>query len=194
VTAAGKTTLGDELAEALRESGKPVIRASLDDFHNPPEIRYRLGRLSPEGYYLDAFDYASIQRLLLEPLGPGGTRRYRTGAFGQPDGASQAFEEQVAPEDAIVIIDGVFLFRPELKDCWDYRVFIEIDTASAMERGISRDAAWMGSPEIARERYERRYVPGERLYLESVRPWEIADVIVTNDRPESPSVRFRYDV
>jgi uridine kinase len=117
VTASGKTTLADELADALSTQGRQVIRASVDDFHNPPEVRYRRGRMSPEGYYLDAFDYASLRALLLEPLGPGGDRRYLTGGFGQPDGSGAGFEEQVAARDAIVIVDGVFLFRPELDDC-----------------------------------------------------------------------------
>ena len=191
VTAAGKTTLGDELAGALKGQAREVIRATVDDFHNPPEVRYRRGRHSPEGYFLDGFDYGSIRELLLLPLGPDGSRRYRVGAFGQPEAASRAFEERVASNDAILIVDGVFLFRAELDDCWDYRVFVEVDTAAAMERGIKRDAGWMGSLEAARERYERRYGPGERLYLESVRPWGLADVVVENDVPELPSLRFR---
>ena len=37
----GKTVLADELAELLRKEGKEVLRAGLDGFHNPPEIRHR---------------------------------------------------------------------------------------------------------------------------------------------------------
>jgi uridine kinase len=150
----------------------------VDDFHNPPDLRYRRGRLSPEGYYRDAFDCSSLLKTLLLPLGPGGSMRYRAGSFGQPDGAPAEYEERTATDDAILIVDGVFLFRPELNDCWDFRVFIDADIATTMERGIARDAGRMGSAEEARRRYEQRYVPGERLYLESVRPWELADVVV----------------
>jgi len=39
--AAGKTTLADELAVALRERGRDVIRASIDGFHRPRRERYR---------------------------------------------------------------------------------------------------------------------------------------------------------
>jgi uridine kinase len=191
VSASGKTTLADELAVVLEAQRRTVIRATVDDFHNPPEVRYRRGRLSSAGYYLDAFDYLSLRSRLLDPLGPSGTRRYRVGSYGQPDGSDVEFNEQVAQDDTILIVDGVFLFRPELNDCWDYRVFIEVDQGVVLEHGLRRDAAWMGSPDEARERYENRYVPGERLYLESVRPWALADVIVGNDVPESPEVRFR---
>lgn len=194
VTASGKTTLADELARALLGQARQVIRASVDDFHNPPQMRYRRGRMSAEGYYLDTFDYASLRALLLEPLGPGGSRQYRFGAFGQPDGSDVEFEEHTADEDAFLVVDGVFLFRPEINDCWDYRVYVDVDQHTAMERGIARDASWMGGAEVARERYEERYAPGERLYLEGVRPWGMADVIVTNDEFDDVSLLVRRSV
>ena len=112
VTASGKTTLADELAaELTTSSGRQIIRGSVDDFHNPPEVRYRRGRMSPEGYYLDAFDHASLRNLLLDPLGPHRSLHYCVGAFGQPDGTAADFEERRAPDDAILIVDGVFLYR-----------------------------------------------------------------------------------
>jgi len=32
------------------------------------------GRDSPVGFYLDSFDYAGLKKVLLDPLGPGGSR------------------------------------------------------------------------------------------------------------------------
>ena len=55
----------DELAAVLRDRGHTVIRASVDGFHNPREIRYQRGRQSPAGYYLDSFDYDRLRRVLL---------------------------------------------------------------------------------------------------------------------------------
>src|SRR5687768_8892138 len=55
VDGVGKTTLANELVDPLRRRGRPVIRASIDGFHNPRSVRYRLGRSSPEGYYKDSF-------------------------------------------------------------------------------------------------------------------------------------------
>ena len=72
---AGKTSLGDELAAVLA-GGRPVIRAGIDDFHNPRSDRLRRGPDSPEGYFLYSFNYEALRTLLLEPLGPDGSRRY----------------------------------------------------------------------------------------------------------------------
>ena len=51
VDAAGKTILADKLAPMIEKRGRPVIRASVDSFHNPRRIRYRRGPNSPEGQF-----------------------------------------------------------------------------------------------------------------------------------------------
>lgn len=76
VSAAGKTTLADELTLRIETAGRPVIRASIDDFHNPRSVRYARGPLSPEGYYFDTNHHDAFRQNLLLPLGPGGTLRY----------------------------------------------------------------------------------------------------------------------
>ena len=54
VDAAGKTIFAAKLSEELRKRNHTVIEASMDGFHNPRAIRYRMGRDSPEGYYKDS--------------------------------------------------------------------------------------------------------------------------------------------
>lgn len=75
--AAGKTTLADELAVVLRAQDRDVIRAGIDDFLSPRAQRYRRGQYSAEGCYFDAHDHAALCRVLLDPLGPGGDRRFQ---------------------------------------------------------------------------------------------------------------------
>src|SRR3990167_1828936 len=69
VDCAGKTTLANAMKPALEARGSNVVRASIDGFHLPRSKRYERGELSAEGYYHDSFDYASLRRYLLEPLG-----------------------------------------------------------------------------------------------------------------------------
>ena len=60
VDAAGKTMFAEELADAVLRLGRPVIRASIDGFHNPRAIRRRRGSPSPEGYFEDSFNYPAL--------------------------------------------------------------------------------------------------------------------------------------
>ena len=58
---AGKTWLADELAAAV---GPAATRVRVDDFLNPQEVRYARGRDSPEGFFLDSFDYDAFRAAL----------------------------------------------------------------------------------------------------------------------------------
>src|SRR2546429_7212648 len=80
VDGAGKTVFADELAQQLRLANRDVVRVSADDFHHVPAVRYRRGRASLAGFFLDSYDYASLREKVLDPLGPGGSRRYQAAA------------------------------------------------------------------------------------------------------------------
>jgi uridine kinase len=115
----GKTVFADELAATLRARDRPVLRVSMDDFHNVRAVRYRLGRDSPEGFWRHAFDYARFHADVLRPLGPGGTRRYRVAAHDLATDAVLDPEPRVAPAGAVLVVDGLFLLRAELAGAWD---------------------------------------------------------------------------
>jgi uridine kinase len=191
VDAAGKTTLADELAPLIESRGRPVIRASIDVFHRPRAERYQRGVDSPEGYYEDSFDFPGLREALLRPLGPGGDRRYRARVFDFRADAPISEPSRLAPPDAILLFDGVFLLRPELDDMWDVRVFVEAAFTVTLERALRRDLALFGDAETMRLRYERRYIPGQRLYLERVRPRERAQIVVDNNDARRPIVFMR---
>ena len=177
-SAAGKTTLADRLAAALRSrTGRVVIRAELDSFMamvaGPDAYPYD----SPESFYSAARDDRAIRDVLLVPLGPGGDRRYRT-APAQP--------YAWAPPDAILLADGVFLQRPELDDLWDLRIYVDGGEAESRRRAVERDRRWRGSAAEAEERYLANYLPAERRYVAAVRPRERADVVIDTTEAARP--------
>jgi uridine kinase len=85
-----------------------------------------------------------------------------------------------------VIVDGVFLHHPDLRDLWDLTIFLSVDREVARERGIARDESWMAG---VRERYRTRYVPGETRYLEEVDPEALADLVIDTTELERPRLR-----
>ena len=144
-----------------------------------------LGRDSPLGFYRDSFDYRALCAVLLEPLGPGGNRRYRAAHFDSYRDEPVAAPEETAPADAVLILDGVFLGRPELAGRWDYRIYLAIDEAESLRRGTARDAWFLGGEEEARRRYERRHLPGQRLYVQEAAPdafWQFVKVAKASAR------------
>lgn len=179
-SAAGKTSLADELTGPIEVSGRRALRASLDDFKTPVANRGRYPVGSAEEYYYEMYDHPAIGANLLEPLGPGGSRQFRTATFDQRRQLAVPVTWVEAPGDGIVLVDGVFLYRPELNDLWDFRIFVDIDLDLVLERGSQRDQAWMDSLAAAEHRYRTRYIPGEKLYVGAVHPHHHVDAIIDN--------------
>lgn len=190
-TASGKTTLADELAALLTERGRSVIRTSIDGFHRPRLQRYARGRHSAEGYYHDARDLPAIVALLLAPLGPGDDRRYRTASFDLDADQPITQEPKTAAEDAVLIVDGTFLQRPELRDHWDVVIFVRTSAETAQARGLGRDAGKLGGEMAARDLYAKRYRPAYVLYEQIAEPAANADAIIDNDDLAQPKLRVR---
>ena len=184
VDGAGKTWFADELDEVLRSMGRSVIRASVDGFHNPRVIRYRRGRSSPEGFFYDSYDYAQLKALLLDPLGPGGNRHYRVAVFDHLTDRPVDAPTRVAAPGDILLLDGIFLHRPELRACWDYSIFLEVAFAVSVPRGAQRD----GSSPDPGAASNRRYVEGQKFYLGTCEPRRFATIVVNNDDLDSPRV------
>jgi uridine kinase len=197
VDAAGKTTLADQLALGLQQGGRQVLRASIDCFHHPRAYRYRQGAESPEGYYEDSFDLAAVRRLLLDPLGAapavGGKTSYivYTHLFDfRNDSPNPSDAVHLAP-NAILLFDGVFLQRPELRDCWECVIFVQVSFETVLKRAVQRDSGVMGGAQATCKRYLRRYIPAQQRYLSECQPELHADIIIQNDDPHNPGVIFK---
>ncbi len=194
-TAAGKTSIANELVAPLEQLGRTVIRVEIDEFHRPLAVRRRRKDLPPwQQYYLDSYDLVAIRRDLLLPLGPGGDRRYRRAIFDSLQDTAIDDPLLLAPPDAVVLNDGVFLFRPELDDLWDLRIVIDVDAEDSLRRGPDRDLAWMSSIEEAEAKYHSTYIPGEDHYDALVEPKLRAEIVVDNRNPMDPRLHFRTDL
>jgi len=188
VDGSGKTTLADELVEPIRRAGREVIRASVDGFHQPRAVRYTRGPDSPEGYFLDSFDYGALKRELLDPLGPKGDGGFRTAVFDYRADRPVQSPRRVAPRDAVLLFDGVFLSRTELQASWDLTIWLDVPFEITVERAIARDSRGGGDAAVTRGKYEDRYVPGQRLYLEQCRPRDRAGIVVDNSVFHRPHI------
>jgi uridine kinase len=191
VDGSGKTTLADELVEPIRRAGCEVIRASIDGFHNPRAIRYARGSDSPEGYFLDSFDYTALRQVLLEPLGPNGNRKFRAAVFDYRVDRPAETPQRVAADDAVLLFDGVFLQRPELDGLWDLTIWVDAPFEITVERAIARDVRTGGDSVVIRTKYQQRYVPGQRLYMTQCQPKERAGIVFGNADLARPTLRFR---
>jgi uridine kinase len=176
VDGVGKTVFADMLGRAIEAQGRPVIRASVDGFHNPCKERYRRGRASPEGFYLDSYDYAGLKTVLLDPLGPGGSRTYCSAIFDHFTDSPLPVRTSVADHSSVLVFDGIFLHRAELRDIWDLSIFLDAPFEVTIPRGARRGPGW-GSPDVHAPS-NQRYLEGQRLYLRESEPQKLANFVI----------------
>jgi uridine kinase len=190
VDGAGKTTLADALAPLMAAQGRPVIRASVDDFHHPRALRYARGRYSPDGHYLDSYDYDSFRTLLPDPLSPGGSGRYVAKYFDLDNDRPFDLVAQQAEPASVLMIDGIFLHRPELRSYWDLSIFLKVDFEVSLPRGAQRGPAFDATDAVSPS--NQRYVGGQKRYLSACDPEQRADIVIGyNDLREPRILRWR---
>jgi len=186
IDAAGKTTIADEIASCLTDSGHPVLRTSIDGFHNPRRIRHQRGSYSPEGYYYDSFNYELLKRYLLEPLGPTGSRVCQLKGFDFKADTDVCVDELMATNTHILIFEGVFLFRHEIEHYWDLKILVDIDFETSIQRALERDLYLFGDQKEILKKYQERYIPGQKIYIQAEKPHEKADLVINNSDFANP--------
>ncbi|WP_350108150.1 hypothetical protein [Fulvivirga sp.] len=183
----GKTIFAQSFVKFLNAQGKTALHISIDGFHYNQSHRYRQGRDSAKGYYEDSYNEMSfVNNVLLSsqqdlPTIVKATHNLVT------DNYLDLSPEPIT-EDTILVTDGAYLFKPNLRKHWDYKIYLKTDFNTAMYRGVNRDAKLLGSLEKAREKYLKRYHEASRLYRKLNDPEGFADIIIDNTNFDSLSI------
>jgi len=187
VDASGKTMFADEISKC--PTSRPMIRLSVDHFHHPREKRMTQGEMSPIGYYEDSFNYEFIIREVFEKV--------RSGIFEiHPKSFDYRIDKRIVeetqklmiPSNAIILFDGVFLLRHELNEYWDIRIFLDVSFETVVERAMMRDLDYFKDEAILLEKYNNRYIPGQKLYLKKEHPMTKADIVINNNDFNKPII------
>lgn len=184
VDGSGKTRLADELAPLLAAKGAHVIRASIDGFHNPRAVRYAQGKTSPQGFYQDSFNLENFQNLLLKPLSSGGNMLYKTAAFDHVTDMAVKMDYIKATAPAILLVDGIFLFTPLLRNYFDLKIFLDVPFDTSYARMAKRD----NSPPNPNAQENKRYLEGQKLYFIACDPRNQADILINYANLEKPQI------
>lgn len=147
-------------------------------------MRYARGRTSPVGYFHDSYNYDLLKAALLDPLSPGGSGRYRAAAFDHRSDAAVTMAEEQAVPGAILVFDGIFLHRPEMRPYWDFSIFLDVRFDHSYRRMADRDG---GSPD-PRASANHRYLDGQRLYLRKCDPKRRASIVIDNNDLDAPFI------
>lgn len=184
VDGSGTTAFAADLVARLERRGHAAFHARIDDFHAPRELRYARGESSGPGRYEDSYDYSAFRRVLVEPFRMAGSTGFVSAFWDWRREQPVEPKWLTAPEDAILVVNGVFLQRPELRGLFHYAVWLDVPFAQAWQRLVEADPA--AHDDTARARSEA----GIKLYLKQVKAAELADAVFDNRDPAHPKRVF----
>jgi uridine kinase len=94
----------------------------------------------------------------------------------------------VASPGVALILDGLFLHRQELRDTWDFSIFLDAPFEVTIPRGAVRGPGWGGSPDPTASS-NQRYIEGQGIYLRQDEPQARANVVIDYSDLTAPVVK-----
>jgi uridine kinase len=163
-SAAGKSTLARAIANTLPS----VTIVQMDDFYRSLDEEER-SRLDAEGGYHQYYDWQRLEEQVLKPLAIGEDCWYQ-----KYDWSTNRLGEWAQLQaTGIVVVEGCYATRPELRHYYDVVLFVETPAARRLQRQVERadaTAAWLA-----------RWDAAEHFYMEHYYPDRDADLVIAGE-------------
>jgi uridine kinase len=178
IDGSGKGFLTAQLEKRLLELKRSIVALSADDWHNLPTTRFSSDNPAAR-FYEDALRLDQMFEQFVIPLRE--QRAIEILADCADAKATVYRKNQFCFRGIdIILLEGIFLFKPAYRDHFDMKVWIDCSFATALRRATARGQEGLSSAETKRA-FETIYFPAQRLHLERDKPREHADVIFDNE-------------
>lgn len=178
IDASGKGFIAAKLAERLENKGFNIAVINVDGWLNLPHIRFT-DQDHGRHFYENALRLDEMFESLVLPLKQ--KRSIRITEDLAEETAVEFRPHQYDFKDIdIILLEGIFLFKPEYIDYFDLKVWVECSFETAMDRAVSRSQEGMTADETIAA-YERIYFPAQRLHFQLDSPQTASDLTLQND-------------
>ena len=171
--AASPIALAGGLLEPLRARGRAAEIIDAETFWRDASLRYEWGHTDLEAFTHHWLDADALRREVLTPLGPGGSSRFLPALRDPGTNRSVRAAPVLVPPNAVVLVAGELLLGRGLP--FDYTVHLALDSGA---RRRLTPAEWQWT------------LSAHDSYARTVRPTELADVVVRYNDPRHPAIRI----
>ena len=155
-----------------------VVLISADDWLNLPYVSINPDNYA-EHFYEHAIRFDEMFERLIVPLRQ---NREINITADCADAKATTYREQCYDfrNIDIVLLEGIFLFKPAYRHQFDLGVWIDCSFKCALERAIERGQEGLAPAETIKA-FQTIYFPAQRIHLARDNPREGADIVFMND-------------
>jgi uridine kinase len=162
----------------LRAIGRNVAVISADDWLNLPDVCINRDNYAGH-FYEHAIRFEQIFERLIVPLKQNHEINIAADCADAKATAYRKHRYEFRNID-IVLLEGIFLFKPQYRHHFDLTVWIECSFKCALERAIERGQEGLPPAETLKA-FETIYFPAQRIHIARDNPRGVADIVVAND-------------
>lgn len=178
IDASGKGFVTAQLADQLRNESLEVETIGADGWLNLPAVRFNDANPGLH-FYDNAFRLDQMFTEVILPLRHGRSVKCEVDHLVETASSFTRHTYQFNGID-VLLVEGIFLFKPEYRENFDLRVWIDCSFETALQRAIARSQEGL-SPEETIIAYEKIYFPAQRIHFEKDHPAQVADIVLLND-------------
>ena len=156
IDCAGKTTLAKDLSGRLKQSGISNEIFHIDDFNNKKVEKETYRAFASGNWNENDFD-----------------RYYESIIDFQK---ARAAVEAATVKNEIVIVEGIFIFRPQLKITFNYRIYLEVHASVALTRFEQRRRLRGDVRPV--EIFTDIWVRAHNKYVSEVHPQKMSNLVI----------------
>ncbi|WP_066869635.1 P-loop NTPase fold protein [Clostridium mediterraneense] len=173
---AGKSTLVESLKLELQKENYNSYVLHIDDFIHPKKVRYNDSKEEWYCYYNLQWRYDYLIKEILNPI-KNGEEIDKDIEFYDKENDIYIKKHIYIPHNSVLLLEGVFLQRKELKDYLDFVIYLDVPQEIRLDRVLKRDV-YIGSTDDIKNKYNRRYFPAEDRYILECSPSKNADFVL----------------
>jgi uridine kinase len=178
IDSSGKGYIASKLSQHLSSRGARVAQIGIDGWLNLPAVRYGTDDLGRH-FYRNAFRFEEMFSQLVDPLVSIGSINLLMDFTEETAHEYHKYRYLFTDVDTI-LLEGIFLFRRDLRSRYDLKVWIDSSFETALQRAVARAQEGLSS-EATIAAFQKIYFPAQELHFREDDPKGCADVIFEND-------------
>ncbi|HEX6168333.1 MAG TPA: hypothetical protein VFZ33_01475 [Chitinophagaceae bacterium] len=178
IDASGKGYITGFLQKELEKKNYKVANINVDPWQNP--IPIRLQKDDPaENFYQNVFRWDNFFTQLIVPLRTNRHIYLQTTLIRTDGDFYYSFIYDFNDID-ILLIEGIFLFKQELLNYYDWKIWIDCSFETGIYRAIERNSEKLSREQLIHD-YNTYYYPAQIYHFQRDDPKDVSNIIYCND-------------